>query len=232
MKTKTILFTTLTALIILSSCTMNQKISYSTKNIQTIYDDKLSNLVIDIEEFTDHRRDNPNNEILFVKSKQTSVEGKQKCINSEKNYKNEPVTRQLTQILVNHMNLRNSFKKVVLNKKDTANYYIKADLRNFYGTQNFSTKAAIGAQFGLIGAVATAGVKTEGKIIFEINDIKIYDKNNQIIKTIESFKREYEGDFPADAYCWCIFQNVNTKLKEYFSEFITTVETEIKNNQN
>ena len=105
-------------------------------------------------------------------------------------------------------------------------------MRNFYGTQNFSTKAAIGAQFGLIGAVATAGVKTEGKIIFEINDVKIYDKNNQIIKTIESFKREYEGDFPADAYCWCIFQNVNTKLKEYFSEFITTVETEIKNNQN
>ena len=190
MKTRTLLFSALTVLTILSSCTMNQKILYSTKNIPTIQDEKLSTLVIDIEEFTDHRKDNPENEILFTNSKQISVDGKSKCINSEKNYKNEPVTRQLTQMLVNHMNLRNSFNKVVMNNKDTANYYIKADLRNFYGKQTFSSKAAVGAQFGLIGALATAGVKTPGKIIFEMNDVKIYNKDNQVIKTIESFKRE------------------------------------------
>lgn len=84
MKTRTLLFSALTVLTILSSCTMNQKILYSTKNIPTIQDKKLSTLVIDIEEFTDRRKDNPENEILFTNSKQISVDGKSKCINSEK----------------------------------------------------------------------------------------------------------------------------------------------------
>ncbi len=224
MKTRTILFAALT---FLSSCTINQRISYSTKDIKTNQDQKLSTLVLDIEEFTDHRKDNPDNDVLFTSSKDASIDGKIRCINSEKNYKKEPVTLQLSKMLVEHLNLRNSFKKAVLNNKDTADYYIKGDLRNFYGNQKYSTAAAVGAQFGLIGALATAGVKSDGKIVFEINDIKIYDRNNQIIKTIGTFKREYVGDFPADAYCWCMFQNVNIKLKDYFSELITTVESEI-----
>jgi len=229
MKARTILITVLT---VTTSCTMNQKISYSTKNIEINHDTELSTLVLDIEEFTDNRKDNPDNYVLFTKSKDASIDGKIRCINSEKNYKKEPVTLQLSRMLVDHMNLRNSFKKVVLNKKDTADYYIKGDLRNFYGNQKYSTAASVGAQFGLIGALATAGVKTEGKIIFEISDIKIYDRNNQIIKTIGTFKREYVGDFPADAYCWCMFQNVNNKLKDYFTELIAKVESEIKNTRN
>ncbi|MFT3753762.1 MAG: hypothetical protein QM800_13090 [Paludibacter sp.] len=229
MKTRTILLAVLT---VFSSCTMNQKISYSTKDIETNHDTKLSTLVLDIEEFTDHRKDNPDNNVLFTRSKDASIDGKIKCINSEKNYKKEAVTLQLSRMLVEHLNLRNSFKKVVLNNKDTADYYIKGDLQNFYGNQKFSTAAAVGAQFGLIGALATAGVKTNGKIIFEINDLKIYDKNNQIVKIIGTFKREYTGDFPADAYCWCMFQNVNSKLKDYFSELIATVESEMQNTRN
>lgn len=225
MKTKTILFAILT---VLSSCTINQKISYPTKDIKGNQNQKLSALVLDIEEFSDHRKNNPDNEILFTSSKQTTIDRKSRCINSEKNYKNETVTLQLTRMLAEHMNSRNTFSKVVINNKDTADYYIKADLRSFFGKQAFSTAAAVGAQFGLIGALATAGVKSDGKITFEINDIKIYNKKNQIVKTIDSFKREYQGDFPADAYCWCIFRNVNDKLKDYYSELISTVETEIE----
>lgn len=229
MKTKVILLAALTSL---TSCTINQRILYSTEDVQKSQDQQLTTLVFDVEEFTDRRRENPDNEILFTNPKNVLIDGKTRCINSEKNYKNEPVTLQLSKMLVAHLNTRNSFKTVVLNKKDTADYYIKGDLRNFYGNQKFSTAAAVGAQFGLIGALATAGVKSEGKIVFEINDIIIYDRNNNIIKTIDSFKREYNGDFPADAYCWCMFQNVNIKLKEYFTELIGTVESEIRNSRN
>jgi len=84
MKTRTLLFSALTVLTILSSCTMNQKILYSTKNIPTIQDEKLSTLVIDIEEFTDHRKDNPENEILFTNSKQISVDGKKNVLTLKK----------------------------------------------------------------------------------------------------------------------------------------------------
>ena len=45
---KTILFAALT---VFSSCTINQRILYSTKDIKTNQDQKLSTLVLDIEEF-------------------------------------------------------------------------------------------------------------------------------------------------------------------------------------
>lgn len=214
---------------ILTSCKINKPIAYKTKDVQSNTDDKLSKIILDIEEFSDKRKDNANNDIFYTKPKQCKLNGRQVCINSEQHYKKHPVTKQFSGMLVEHLKTRNSFKTVVLNKKDTADYYIVGNLTSFYGKQDFSTAAAVGAQFGLIGAVATAGATTEGKIIFEITDLKIYDKNNQIVKDIGTFKKEYEGDFSADAYCWCIFDNVNLKLKEYFTELITTIEAEIKN---
>lgn len=225
MKTRVFLIAAVT---VLSSCTINQKILYPTTDIKKNSDQELSTLIIDIEEFVDQRKEDPENEILFTNSKQAVIDRKSQCINSEKNYKNQTVTSQLTQMMVNHMNSENSFMKVVMNKKDTADYYITGSLKKFYGRQNYSTAAAVGAQFGLIGALATSGAKTDGKIILEINDLTIYNKNNEIVKKIGTFRKEYVGEFPADAYCWCIFQNVNAKLKEYFAGLITTIDTEIK----
>ena len=70
-------------------------------------------------------------------------------------------------MLVEHLKKRNSFKAVVTNRKDTADYYVTGNLTKFYGKQNFSTAALVGTQFGAIGAIATAGAKSKGKIILE-----------------------------------------------------------------
>lgn len=213
-----------------SNCTVNKKIAYNTKDIQNFQNEKLSKIILDIEEFSDKRKDNSDNEVFYVNSKQCKLEGKQVCINAEKHYKKSPVTRQITLMLVDHLNKRKSFKAVVQNKKDIADFYITGSLTKFSGKQIFSTSAAVGAQFGLIGAIATAGAKTEGKVIFEITDLKIYNKNNLLVKDMGTFKKEYEGDFHADAYCWCVYDNVNEKLKDYFTDLITIIETELKNN--
>jgi hypothetical protein len=111
------------------------------------------------------------------------------------------VTIQLTNIFVKHLKTRTAFKDMVINKKDTADFYITGNLTKLYGKQVFSTVAAVGAQFGLIGAIATAGAKTKGQIIFEISDLKIYNRKNEIVKNIGTFRRIYEGDFFGDAYC-------------------------------
>jgi hypothetical protein len=225
MKTKVIL---IGLSVVLVSCTINYRIRYSTEDVQKKSDKGLSNIVLDIEQLTDHRKDNPDNDVLFSNAKQIYNGGRSRCINSEKNYKKEPVTLQVSRMLVEHMNVRNTFMKVVLDKKDTADYYITGDLLNFYGNQDYSTAAAVGAQFGLIGALATAGAKTDGKIIFEINNLTIYDRNQHVVKKIGTFRREYKGNFHADAYCWCMFENVNAKLKDYYSELITIIENEIR----
>lgn len=216
--------------IALSSCTVNKTISYSIKDVPSNNKDQnLSRLILDVEEFADKRKDIKDNTILFNNPKQFKLDGQPVCINSEKHYKKSPVTRQITNMLVDHLNKRNSFKTVVMNKKDTADYYLSGSLTRFYGKQGYSTAASVGAAFGLIGALATAGTKTKGKIIIEITDLKIFDKNNRLVKDIGTITKEYEDVFPADAYCWSIFNMVNVKLKDYFSELIETIETELKN---
>ena len=226
MKIKTIIIALVT---ICSSCKVNMPISYKVKDIQSSQDLKLSGIIFDIEQFNDKRKDNADNGILYVNENLCKLDGQKFCINSEKYYRKEPVSQQITSLLVDHLKQRNSFKAVVKNQKDTADYYITGSLTKFYGKQAFSNAALVGSQFGLIGAVATAGKKTKGKIMFEITDLKIYNKKNQLIKDLGTFKKEYEEDFPVDGYCWCMYSNVNTKLKNYFSEFISTLETEIKN---
>ena len=42
-----------------------------------------------------------------------------------------------------------------------------------------------------------------------------------------SFDKEYLGNFPADADCKCIYENVNAKLKEFNTELIEKIRTEL-----
>ena len=215
----------------LSNCVMNQKITYKTKDIKSISEPKLANIVIDIENFIDKRKDNPENSVLFTKPRNLRMNKKDFCINSEKHYVNESVSKQITNLLAMHIEKHNAFKRVFTNKKDSADYYITGNLTMFYGKQDYSTGAAVGASFGLIGALATMGIKTNGKIEIEIAELKLFDKNKRLIKNFGTVKKEYTGDLPADAYCWCIFWNINDKLKECFSELTTNIETEILRNQ-
>ena len=101
----------------------------------------------------------------------------------------------------------------------------------FYGIQKFSTSAAVGVHFGLIGALATAGAKTPGTIIIELSDIKVFDKQNNLIASVGDFRKEYEGEFPADANCLCIYQNMNRKLSEFNDELISLLSLEIQNRE-
>jgi hypothetical protein len=211
-------------------CGPTMKVTYKVNDVKPVSDEKLSTLVLDIEEFSDKRKENPANLILFSNSHINKIAGEQVCINAEKNYdKKETISSQLTQSLVDHINKKNVFRKVIKNKKDSSDYYITGNLTRFFGQQEFSNAALAGSQFGLIGAAATAGAKTSGKIILEISDLKIYQKNGQLVKNVGNFKKEFEDKFPADAYCWCIYHNVNNKLKEYASALIVLIETEIKN---
>jgi len=57
----------------------------------------------------------------------------------------------------------------------------------------------------------------------------VFDKQNNLIATVGNFRKEYEGEFPADANCFCIYQNVNQKLLEFNEELISLLSMEIQN---
>ena len=214
-------------LVLLMGCKINKPIKYKLKNIDINTEKNLAEVVFDIEYFLDKRNETIDNMILFANPKNTKIDGINACVNSERHYKKSPVTVQFVETLNKHLIKRNTFKRALVNKKDSADFYITASLFQFSSKQVLSNAAVVGAQFGLIGALATANTKSYGKIVIELKDIKLFNAKDELVKDLGKFRKEYEGDFHADANCWCAYDNINTKLKEYNSEFINLIEKEI-----
>ena len=215
---------------IISGCTINKAITYPTADIPINPDKSLKNIILSVEDFTDGRKEHEHNLILFNNKRDCEIDEKRLCINAERHYKTEPVAKQLSIRLLHHFKKRFSFKKVVANTvdKSTIDYYITGKVSSFYGVQEFSMTAKAGTYFGLIGVLATMNIHTPGKIIVEITDLKIYDKHGQVVKDMGTFSRHYEGDFLVDAECFKIYEHINAKLKEYYTELTELIENELK----
>ncbi len=227
MKISFITISTLIALFFVS-CVPSQKIAYNVDDIQQYHES--SGVSISIQQFEDIRSESEINQTHLQATSVTieTSDEKEHCINAEKLYK-IPIGLQMADIFAKHLNKKMYFADVFLNQKEKTDYYITAKIKHFYGTQKFSNSASIGAAFGLIGAIATAGLKTEGDIIIELSDICLYDKNNALIAKVGDFKKEYSGKFPVDASCYCIYRNINQKLIEFNEELAQAIFLEIKN---
>ena len=213
------------------SCNPAQKITYKTEKIQQLEVGRNVNVSLSIQSFEDIRSQSENNAVhLVARIWKVNHTGEQSCINSDVLYKT-PVSEQMAVIFAQHLAKKMPQIRVLTNQKENADYYLEAKLKQFYGIQKFSNAAAVGAQFGLIGALATAGAKTHGTIIIELSEIKLFDKQNNLIASVGDFRKEYEGDFPADANCFCIYQNVNQKLSEFNDDLINLLSLEIRNRE-
>ena len=197
------------------SCTINQKIAYSTNEIKIKPSPTTSNLVLSIDLLEDNRKSEVENSILFQNPRQFRYNGEMICINSEEHYvdKKEPINQQITFALIKHLRAEKQFKGVRYAKRDSIDYYITGKIANFYSKQGFSNEAAAGAQLGLISALETMEVKTEGLIKITFSDLKIYDKKGELMKEIGTIEKKFEESLSAEAYCWCSYFNVNDKFK-------------------
>jgi hypothetical protein len=214
-------------ILMMVSCKPTQKIAYNTDKLKAMETRNL-NLSFSVQTFEDIRSQSEINTTHFAtKQWQAKINGQQSCINSEVLYKTS-VTEQMTAIFAQHLTRKMPQMKVFTNRKEDADYYLEARVKHFYGIQKFSKSAAIGASFGLIGALASAGAKTQGVIIIELSDIKVFDRQNNLIAMVGDFSKEYEGEFPADANCICIYQNINQKLLEFNDELISLLSVELQ----
>lgn len=208
-------FFILIAEILLIGCNPTKRIAYNTNDLST--SKTLIPKQVDVRILEDVRALNAENDILFTDKMQTKLNGKLSCINSEKGYKKDSVNSQVTQMIVKHFNQLALFSRTTFNNL-ASDYYLSGKLSSFYGEQLFSSASMVGAQFGLLGAIATSGIKTEGTIKIEIKNLKLFRKDGSLVKDLGDFSRVYEEKFPADAYCWCIYDNINLKLKEFNSD--------------
>jgi hypothetical protein len=207
-------------------CSANQKIAYKTDNIPA-----LSNsipITVSIKEFSDERKNNSENLLLFENGRQTKHDKKTVCINSEKHYKKETVTLQISRQIAEHFDKIKLFRQTTFADNSQTDYYLTGSLSYFYGVQNFSTSAAVGSHFGLIGALATSGAKTPAEITIEVKDIALYDKNGNLVQDFGTYRKDYSEELHADAYCWCIYGNINQKLHDFTNGLAEKIKTEFR----
>jgi len=207
----------------LISCTVSQKVIYKTDDISASQLTKTIPIKVEIRVLNDNRANISENSILFTNSQQTKLDGKAYFINAEKNYKKDSVASQITRLMVEHFNKAKLFEMTFYGQSNYSDYYITGTLNSFYGEQQYSSAAAVGSQFGLIGALATANAKTPGRILIDISDLKLFKKDGTLIKDLGSFYKEYKDDFKVDAYGWYIYWNVNEKLKDFNTHLIEKI---------
>ncbi len=211
----------------LIGCTVSQKIGYKTDDIFAPQADKPIPANVEVRIFEDNRANIEENAVLFNNPRQLRLNGKLTCINSEKHYKKDAVVNQLAKIMVDHFNKAGLFSMSFYQESQYSDYYLTGTLNSFYAEQEFSTGAAVGASFGLIGALATAGIKTPGKIIIDISDLKLYKKDGTLIKDFGNFYKEYKDEFKADASCWSAYWNANLMLKDFNTQLIEKIKTDM-----
>jgi hypothetical protein len=218
--------TTICVILFFVSCKPVQKIVYNIDKYQP--SSESINVSISIQTFNDIRSESDINQIqLQAKNLIETVKSNRSCINAENLYK-VPVGQQMADMFAKYLGKKAYFTKVLFNQKENADYYVTANVKHFFGHQKYSTKAVVGSQFGLIGALATSSLKTEGEIIIELSDIYLYDKNNVLIAKIGDFKKDYNGDFSVDANCYCIYRNINQCLSEFNEELGEILFREVK----
>ena len=208
-------------------CTVSQKIAYKTDDLSVSETVGTIPAMVEVRILEDNRANVEENTVLFNNPRQIKLNGKKTCINSEKHYAKDPVVSQITKIMVDHFNKARLFEMSFYDKSPDSNYYLTGTLNSFYSEQEFSTGAAVGASFGLIGALATAGIKTPGEVILDISDLKLYKKDGTLIKDFGNFYKEYKNDFKADAACWCVYWNANDMLKDFNTHLIEKIRNDM-----
>ncbi len=224
-KTKVWVLLAFIAIILLSGCAIKQKIKYSIDDIQPQKNEILSKKKLNINLFEDIRNQFPENKFLFEKSRETKINGEQVCINSEEHYATETIPMQISKMIAAHLNKRGAFGEVVAYGEGNADYRLTGKIKRFYAKQAFSmTKQVIEASFGLIGALATAGIITPVEVEIIITDIKLYGRDGKLIKTLNDIEGKFNGNERVDSDCWSPYFLINREFKNVVKNLAIQVE--------
>jgi hypothetical protein len=218
---------------LLTGCSLTQKISYETKDLGAYNKTGAIPIAVEVRMFTDTRAEVPEHKVVFTKKSNEVVlddewhDDKRYCVNVERHYKKDSVSAEVTGMLVKHINQTKLFSRASYQGDEKCDYYLVGNLRSFYGEQEYSYKAAVASQFGLIGAVVASTATTPGTIRIELTDLKLFKKSGELVKDMGNFSKLYSEELSADAHCWCIYWNMNEKLKDFNSHLVAKIKNDL-----
>lgn len=213
-------------LFVFIGCAGHQAIQYALDDIPSSSASALKKSTLSVETLADIRKETSDNAALFANDNDTHINDTHLCINAEKYYENGTVAHQISSMIVDHLKKKGVFKEVVLDKPASADYKLTGALKRFSGEQHFSTAARVGSQFGFLGALATAEVKTQGIIRIELSDLKLVDKQGAVVRKLDDIGEYFDGKMDADSDCLKIYRNTNDKLKNAIEQLARRLEKE------
>ncbi len=201
---------------------------------------KLSKLTLSVQPFQDYRKSNSymKEEIFNNENKSKS---KTECYNWEYRYGKLIISDTISELLANHFDSMEIFKKVYFNEKEQADLYMTCNLISFAAHTNVNKdakKAAVvqvaGASFGLIGAVvatAAAGHIEQSYYDYEMKyaNVVVYDKKGKIVYQLPEFISNGRRQIPPVSSCDNLnfFIFVNEELKWHNDLFIEKISDEL-----
>ena len=212
-----------------AGCVTARTVTYDTTTVRPERAPRIE-VALQIGPLRDARRRHRPSAVLFHGEREAEIDGQNACINAEANYA-DGVAGQVTRTVAAHLRQRGVLAKVSAGDSGRASYRLTGEITALYGAQEPSTAAAVGAAFGLIGALATAGVTTPGRVRIAFQNLQIEDASGVVVARPDDVVLDYSGKLPADAYCWSIYENVNAKLREAVAMLASNVERSLRSQQ-
>ncbi|MFT6705440.1 MAG: hypothetical protein ACI9VN_002297 [Patescibacteria group bacterium] len=217
----------------LSGCTRKYQFGFLKTDFKIEKKDLIKDKVLSIEIFEDVRINEEENNVHLNKRKIYKGEDGKVCINSEKGYR-QPLNYNLTKVTATYMKRSQLFKNVVYGKKRISDYYVTAKLKNYRTTQEFSKeahrdaikRAAVSASFGVVGGLIIGRpdeFESYGQIVIELDEVTLYNKEDELIKKIGLIENKVNGLFPADSDCWCAYWAAEDNYPKVVEELLKSI---------
>jgi len=167
------------------SCAVQKTVYYDTQNIPPNPHQPSIKKTICILTFNDIRMEVAGNEVYLRNPREVYEKKEIYCINSEQHYKKVPLGLQMAWMLADHMMKRGTFKDVVVNNKDSADYIIECNLARITGKHHLpkeirvipATGAVIGGVVGMgLGTAYVASIKSKALVSIALTEVKYTTK--------------------------------------------------------
>lgn len=208
-------------------CSTTQHVRYDLRMVRRAKQQPAP-LALDVAVLVDKRRADKQSALLFREIRNGDAVDEGGCLNLEEHYERGEVPAQVTEMIRAHFQRRGAIRSVTVGRPNRADYRLTGTIRALYGAQEVSTAAIAGQQFGLLGALATSNVSTDGHVRVVLSQLMLRDAVGRQVATIPEIVVDYRGALPADAHCWRIYSSVNERLAAAVAQLASRVEAALQ----
>lgn len=206
-------------LFVMSGCAANQKITYPLQDVAPITGSQIIDADLVVKEFEDIRQP------LARKGGWSSPamitrDNASWFYNSDDHYQDNRVAPWITEMIAKHLDTLGIFRGVKVNQAGEAvpDLYLEGKIKQFEAFKKRSMATVVGSQFGLIGLLATSGVKSEYEAATMLTQVRLLRTSTNEVLWEGEVEGRISGKDYADTAGWSVYEKANLSLKKAVDE--------------